>query len=172
MKIGKQKRIAIGCDHIVTPIKNQIRDYLISKGHDVVDYGTYDNTRTHYPIFGKRVAEAVTKNNFDFGVVICGTGVGVTNSAQKVKGARVALVRDLSSAKIAREQYDANIIGFGGRITGTGIMEEAIEIFMETKFKGDEKLVEYLDSIITSTANSNEYFEEEMCKWEDGLYHD
>lgn len=168
----KMLRIAIGCDHIVTPIKNQLRDTLISLGHDVIDFGTYDGTRTHYPIFGKRVAEAVVENNMDFGIVICGTGVGITNAAQKVKGARVALVRDLHSAKVAREQYDANIIGFGGRITGLGIMEEAVSIFANTEFKGDKALVEYLDSIVPESANHSEHFEEESKKWEAGEYHD
>ncbi len=169
---NKMLRIAIGCDHIVTPIKNQLRDHLISLGHDVIDMGTYDNTRTHYPIFGKRVAEAVVNNNMDFGVVICGTGVGITNAAQKVKGARVALVRDLHGAKVAREQFDANIIGFGGRITGLGIMEEAVSVFANTEFKGEQSLVDYLDSIVPETANDKEYFEEESKKWEAGEYHD
>lgn len=166
------KRIAIGCDHIVTLIKDQLRDILISKGYDVIDVGTYDNTRTHYPIFGKKVAEEIKNNNFDFGIVICGTGVGITNAAQKIRGSRVALVRDIKSAKIAREQFDANIIGFGGRITGLGIMEEAIDVFANTKFIGDKKLVDYIDSIITKSANKNEYFSEEINKWNDGYYHD
>lgn len=172
IKKGEMKRIAIGCDHIVTPIKNKIRDELIAQGHDVIDLGTYDLERTHFPIFGKRVAEAVLDMNMDFGIVICGTGVGITNSANKVKGARTALVRDLYSAKIAREQFDANIIGFGGNIVGTGVMLEAIDIFKNTEFIGDSKVVEYLDSIIPETANKGIYFENEKIKWEKGEYHD
>ena len=168
----ERKKIAIGCDHIVTPIKNKLRDLLISQGHNVTDVGTYDNERTHYPIYGKRVAEEVVNNNFDFGIVICGTGVGITNSAQKVKGARVALVKDLYSTKKAREQFDANIIGFGGQITGFGIMEEAVEIFSNTKFNGDQELVNFLDEIILDEANKNERFSEEMDKWDKGEYHD
>lgn len=172
MEKGNMKRIAIGCDHIVTPIKDAIRDFLISQGHDVLDVGTYDQTRTHFPIFGKRVAEEVVNNNFDFGIVICGTGVGITNSANKVKGARVALVRDLTSVKVAREQFDANVIGFGGRIVGQGFMEEAIELFANTKFIGDKAVVEFLDGIVPDTANKGVYFEEEKIKWEKGEYHD
>ena len=125
----ERKNIVIGGDHIVTANKVRLRDALIAQGHNVVDVGTYDGTRTHFPIYGKRVAEEVVNNNYDFGIVICGTGVGITNSAQKIKGARVALVRDLQSAKTAREQFDANIIGFGGQITGFGIMLEAVDIF-------------------------------------------
>ena len=160
----ERKKIVIGCDHIVTPIKNQLKDLLISKGHYVVDVGTYDQTRTHYPIYGKRIAEEVVNNNFDFGIAICGTGVGVTNAAQKVKGTRVALVNDVYSAKQAREQFDANIIGFGGRITGLGIMEEAIDVFSNTEFKGDSKLVEYLDGIVKVEDSTKINFDEEMDK--------
>lgn len=169
---GQMKRIAIGCDHIVTPIKNDIRNWLISLGHDVVDVGTYDSERTHFPIYGKRVAEEVVNNNFDFGIVICGTGVGITNSANKVKGARTALVRDLSSVVDAREQFDANVIGFGGRIVGQGFMQEAIELFANTKFTGDSALVELLDNIVSEDANKGVYFEDEKIKWEKGEYHD
>lgn len=169
---GKMKRIAIGCDHIVTPIKNSIRDWLINQGHDVVDVGTYDQTRTHFPIFGKKVAEEVVNNNYDFGIVICGTGVGITNSANKIKGARTALVRDLTSVKVAREQFDANIIGFGGRIVGQGFMEEAIELFANTSFKGDPELVKVIDSIVPEEANKGVYFEEQKIKWDNGEYHD
>ncbi len=165
-------RIAIGCDHIVTDIKDKIRDYLIAEGHDVIDVGTYDFTRTHYPIFGKRIGEEVVNNHFDFGVAICGTGVGVTNSAQKVKGARVALVRDLMGAKVAREQYDANIIGFGGLITGLGVIKEAIDLFITTPFNGDPKLVAFIDGIIPDDANKGVYFAEELEKWAKGEYHD
>ncbi len=172
MKQGKMKRIAIGCDHIVTPIKNEIRDWLVELGHDVVDVGTYDLTRTHFPIFGKRVAEEVVNNNFDFGIVICGTGVGITNSANKVKGVRTALVRDLYSVKASREQFDANIIGFGGRIVGQGFMQEAIEMFMNTKFIGDKILVDYIDGIVPEEANKGVYFEWEKEKWDKGEYHD
>jgi len=168
----ERKNIVIGCDHIVTPIKNKLRDILISKGHNVLDVGTYDQERTHYPIFGKRIAEEVVNNNYDFGIAICGTGVGITNSAQKIKGARAVLVRDLQTAKEAREVYDANIIGFGGRIIGLGIMEEAVNIFMNTKFIGDTKLVEFLDGIISKDANANKNFSIEQEKWEKGFYHD
>jgi len=160
----ERKNIVIGCDHIVTPIKNKLRDILISKGHNVLDVGTYDQERTHYPIFGKRIAEEVVNNNYDFGIAICGTGVGITNSAQKIKGARAVLVRDLQTAKEAREVYDANIIGFGGRIIGLGIMEEAVNIFMNTKFIGDTKLVEFLDGIISKDANANKNFSIEQEK--------
>ena len=168
-------RIAIGCDHIVTDIKNEIRQWLIGKGYDVVDFGTYDNERTHYPIFGKRVAEAVANGEFDKGVVICGTGVGITNSANKVKGARCVLSRDVHTAVTARKEYDANIIGVGGRITGVGLIENIIEEFLSAEFEATEENVHvknFMNSMIDEGANKGECFEEERRKWDEGYYHD
>lgn len=165
-------RIVIGNDHIVTDLKNKIRDKLINDGHDVLDVGTYDSNRTHYPIYGKRVAEEVVNNNFDFGIVICGTGVGIANAAQKIKGARVALISDIYSAIEAKRLYDVNILGFGGRITGIGIIEEAIDKFINTKFEGSPILIKYLDDIVSNKANKNQYFETELKKWKNGEYYD
>ena len=168
-------RIAIGCDHIVVDVKNEIRQWLIGKGYDVVDFGTYDKERTHFPIFGKRVGEAVASGMFDKGIVICGTGVGISNSANKVKNARCVLCRDVLSAVTARKEYDANIIGVGGRISGVGLIENIIENFLSTQFEATKENVtvkEFMDSMIDDLANKGEYFEEERKKWNEGYYHD
>ena len=166
--------ISVGCDHIVTEVKDSVVEYLKLKGHEVIDNGTYDKERTHYPIYGKKTAEKVVNGEADLGIVICGTGVGITNSAAKIKGARVALVRD---ARYSKENLDINILGFGGRITGIGLMENIIDVFFETKFNPTEEnkgTVEKLNNMIEKDyANGDEhYFDEFNEKWDRGEYHD
>ena len=169
--------ISVGCDHIVTEVKDSVVEYLESKGHEVIDNGTYDKVRTHYPIYGKKTAEKVVNGEADLGIVICGTGVGITNSSAKIKGARVALVRDVETARYSKENLDINILGFGGRITGLGLMENIIDVFLETKFNPTEEniaMVEKLNNMIEKDyANGDEhYFDEFMDKWDRGEYHD
>lgn len=169
--------ISVGCDHIVTDIKNKIVEYLKSKGHEVIDNGTYDHVRTHYPIYGKLAAEKVVNNEADLGIVICGTGVGITNSAAKIKGTRVALVRDVETARYSREQLGINILGLGGRITGLGLIENIIDVFLDTKVNPSEenkKLMKKIDNMIEKDyANGDEhYFDEFIEKWNNGEYHD
>lgn len=171
------RKIAIGCDHIVTPLKNTIRDWLINKGYDVIDCGTYDSVRTHYPIYGKRVADLVSSGFVEKGIVICGTAVGITNAAQKVPGARVALARDVATTKRARELYDANIIGFGGRIVGEGLAQDIVETFLNTDFVDSEKNisnVKYIDNILSKEVyKPNEHnFSKYRKMWEQGKYTD
>ncbi|MBW4829235.1 MAG: galactose-6-phosphate isomerase subunit LacB [Clostridiaceae bacterium] len=170
-------KISIGCDHIVTDIKNHIVKYLEDKGHEVIDNGTYDNVRTHYPIYGKKTAKKVVNKEADLGIVICGTGVGITTSANKIKGIRAALVRDVSTAKYAKEELNANVIGIGGRITGIGLMEEIIDTFISTKYKETEEnkeLIKSIDDMIEdgSYVNDEHLFDDLLEKWDKGYYHD
>ncbi|MPQ42722.1 galactose-6-phosphate isomerase subunit LacB [Clostridium tarantellae] len=169
-------KISLGCDHIVTDYKMHISEYLKSKGHEVIDNGTYDRVRTHYPIYGKKAGEKVASGEADLAVVICGTGVGVTTSANKVYGIRAALVRDVTSAIYARKCLNANVIGLGGRITGIGLMENIIDAFLETKFEDTEehrKLIKEIDTLAEikdGQQGNEEFFDEFIEKWNNGGY--
>lgn len=175
-------KIALGCDHIVTSLKMQVSDHLKELGHEVYDVGTYDNTRTHYPIYGKKVGELVTNGDCDLGIVLCGTGVGISTSVNKTFGARCALVRDCITAQYAREELDANIISFGGMIVGKDLALEIVDSFINAEYKEsseNKKLIsklmaledKYLDDRKNQTDN-DKFFDEFIEKWDKGLYHD
>jgi galactose-6-phosphate isomerase len=156
-------KIAIGCDHIVTPMKDHMVKYLTNQGYKVIDCGTYGNIRTHYPIYGFEVARQVVNKKVDLGIVICGTGVGITNAAQKTKGARVVLTREVEIAKKARELYNANILGMGGNITGIGLMERIADTFLNAKYLGANKNnLKIIDSLIKNKNYDVNQFKKEI----------
>ena len=131
-----KKTIAIGCDHIVTDEKIYLADRLEQAGYKVLDCGTYSHTRTHYPIYGKAVGEAVASGKADFGVALCGTGIGISMAANKVKGIRAACCSDCFSAKYTRLHNNANVLCFGGRVVGAGLACMMVDAFLETGFEG------------------------------------
>lgn len=170
-------KIAIGCDHIVTDIKMRISEFLKEQGHEVVDVGTYDMLRTHYPIFGRKVGLLVAKGEVDRGVVLCGTGVGISTSCDKVPGARCALVRDALTAVKSVEEMNANVIGFGGKIVGVDAAKTIVSAFLDAKYvptEESEKILKDLAELEGSLKSiDNEHiFDEENEKWARGEYHD
>ncbi|WP_312684391.1 galactose-6-phosphate isomerase subunit LacB [Mammaliicoccus sciuri] len=168
-------KIAIGCDHIVTDEKIKVSDFIKSIGHEVIDVGTYDHQRTHYPIYGVNVAKAVTEGKADLGVVLCGTGVGISVSANKVPNARVALVRDITSARIAKEKYNCNIIGVGGTISGIDLITDIVETFINAEYiqtTESDQLIERMNQLLTDDQvqyDSNQ-FNKYIDKWNKGEY--
>lgn len=170
-------KIAIGCDHIVTDEKIKVSDFIKSIGHEVIDVGTYDHQRTHYPIYGVNVAKAVTEGKADLGVVLCGTGVGISVSANKVPNARVALVRDITSARLAKEKYNCNIIGVGGTISGIDLITDIVETFINAEYiqtTESDQLIERMNQLLTDDQvqyDSNQ-FNKYIDKWNKGEYVD
>ncbi|MDO5048120.1 MAG: galactose-6-phosphate isomerase subunit LacB [Anaerococcus sp.] len=175
-------KIALGCDHIVTSLKMEVSDHLKARGFEVVDVGTYDNTRTHYPIFGKKVGELVASGACDLGVVLCGTGVGISTSVNKAYGTRCALVRDTITAIAAKRDLDANVIAFGGMIVGKDLALEIVDAFLDTSYEPSEdkdRLIKKLMAIEEDykenkqdQVGNDEFFDEFIEKWEEGYYHD
>ena len=125
-------RIAIGNDHVAVSMKNHIKKYLLDKGHEVVDFGTYTEARCDYPVYGKSVAKAVASGECDRGILICGTGIGISLAANKVKGIRAAVCSEPYSARLTRQHNNANIIAFGARVIGIAMAEMIVDEFINT----------------------------------------
>lgn len=129
-------KIAIGNDHVAVEMKNHIKKYLEAKGHTVVDYGTENSDRADYPIYGKRVADAIAGGECELGVLICGTGIGISLAANKVKGIRAAVCSEPYSAALTRRHNNANIIAFGARVVGIAMAESIVDAFFDAEFEG------------------------------------
>ncbi len=132
-------KIAIGCDHGGINLKPVLTEYLDKKGIEYKDFGTYDNKSTDYNEYALMVAEAVASGEFDKGILICGTGIGMSLMANKVKGIRCAHCHDVFSAKMTRLHNDANVLAMGERVIGPGLMIEIVDAFINTEFSFDER---------------------------------
>ncbi len=128
--------IAIGCDHTALGLKLHIKKYLESQGHTVEDFGTNSPERTDYPIYGKRVADAVVSGRCERGVLICGTGVGISLAANKVHGIRAVVCSEPYSARLSREHNNANIVAFGARVVGYATAEMIVDAFLTAEYEG------------------------------------
>ncbi len=142
-------KIAIGNDHTAVELKNHIKEFLENKGYDVTDFGTSSGERTDYPIYGYKVACSVANKEFDFGILICGTGIGISLAANKVKGIRAAVCSEPYSARLTRAHNNANIIAFGARVVGPSMAEMIVEEFLTTEYEGGrhQKRIDMISAI-------------------------
>lgn len=139
--------IAIGCDHGGFELKQEIMKHLDARGEKYQDFGTYDTASTDYPIYAKKVANAVVGGECDKGILICGTGIGISIAANKVSGVRCALCTDCFMAEATRQHNDANILALGGRVVGAGLALKIVDTFLDTPFSNDERHIRRIKGI-------------------------
>ena len=140
-------KIAIGCDHGAFEYKEIIKEMLTEEGHDVLDCGTHSQESCDYPVYGKAVAEAVAQKQADKGIVICGTGIGISIAANKVKGIRCSLCTDVTMARLTREHNDSNVLAMGARIIGIEVAKDIVHTYLETPFSNGPRHVKRLEMI-------------------------
>ncbi len=128
--------IAIGSDHGGFNLKTSIIDHLKEKGMQIKDFGTYDTNSIDYPEIGLAVAESIKNGECEKGIIICGTGLGISISANKVPGIRAALCTDTFMARMSREHNDANILALGERVVGVGLALDIVDTWLTTEFAG------------------------------------
>jgi ribose 5-phosphate isomerase B len=126
----------IATDHAGYALKEFTKEIIQNLGHEIIDLGPYSDDRVDYPDFAKKCANAVVEDKGSFGILICGTGIGISISANKVTGIRAALCHDAYTASMCRAHNDANILCFGERVVGKGVVESIIEAFCNTSFEG------------------------------------
>lgn len=151
-------KIALGCDHAAIKMKNEFAIALSREGYEVIDFGTKDGGAVDYPDYALPVAEAVASGKADRGILICGTGIGMSIAANKVKGVRCALCSDTFSARACREHNDANVLAFGERVIGPGLAKDIVDIFLTTPFSGAERHARRVEKI---AAIENKYMTQE-----------
>lgn len=148
-------KIAIACDHAAPLLKAKVAEHLTSQGYEVDDYGTDSADAVDYPDYALKVALAVSEKRADLGILICGTGIGMSIAANKVKGIRCALCSDTFSAHATREHNDANILAFGERVVGGGLALDIVDAFVKTPFSKAARHQARIDKI---TAIEEKYF--------------
>jgi len=147
-------KIAIGCDHGGIVLKPAIKKVLENNGIDIVDMGCEDIKSVDYPDYALKVAEAVSKGEVDRGIILCGTGIGISIAANKVKGVRAAVCHDLFTAQMCAQHNDANIIAMGGRVVSEELAEEMTKVWLNTPFEGGR----HTGRVGKITAIENKYF--------------
>lgn len=139
--------IALGSDHGGYGLKQEIIKHLEEMGIEYKDYGCYDENPCDYPVFGKKAARAVASGECEKGILICGTGIGISIAANKIKGVRAALCHDVFSAKATREHNDANMLAMGARVVGSGLALMIVDTFLNTEFSSAERHQKRIDML-------------------------
>ena len=141
-------KIAIGCDHGALDLKNAAIKHLEAKGYEVKDFGTYTAASCDYPDFAGAAAKAVGSGECEKGIVLCTTGIGVSVTANKVKGVRCALLSDLMTAKLTREHNDTNMMALGAGVVGPKLALEIMDTWLETEFSHDARHQRRIDKMM------------------------
>lgn len=131
----ENKKIAVASDHAGYPLKKVIIEYLQATGYEFKDYGC-SGERCDYPVYGEKAARAVASGECDLGIIICGTGIGISIAANKIKGIRCACCSDAYSAEYSRLHNNANMLALGARVIGPGLAETLVELFLNSEFEG------------------------------------
>ena len=147
--------IALACDHSAVELKEEIKKVLDARGLSYEDFGTNSTDSCHYPIFGARAAKAVADGRCELGIVICGTGIGISLAANKVKGIRCALCSDTFSARLTRLHNNANVLCIGARVVGAGLGIDLVNEFINAEFEGDRHIKRL--SLIEDIENGKEF---------------
>jgi len=134
--LSYEMKIAIGSDHAGFELKEDLRSYLRERDVEVVDFGVESETPADYPDIGCAVAEKISKGEYAQGILICGTGIGMSIVANRFSGVRAAVCHDLYTARLSREHNDANLLVLGGRLTGKGLAREILRVWLESSFQG------------------------------------
>ncbi len=129
-------KIGMGSDHGGYELKEFIKEYLETKQHEVVDYGTYSTESVDYPEYGEKVANAVADKEVEVGIIMCGTGLGISMAASKVNGIRAAVVSEEYSARMAMVHNNANILAMGGRVVGKDLAKSIVDAYLNAEFEG------------------------------------
>ena len=141
-------KIALASDHGGFELKEKIYKYLLAKECEVVDFGTNSNESCDYPVFAKKVCNAILNNDFDRGILICGTGIGMSIMANRFKGIRAACLSDAYSAQMTRKHNDSNVLCFGARVINESLAKEIVNIWLETEYEAGrhQKRIDMFDS--------------------------
>ncbi len=155
-------KIAIGSDHAGFELKAEIKSLLKEIGLECIDFGTDGTTSVDYPDFGRKVSEAVSRGEIDRGILICGTGIGMSIVANKFPNVRASLCNDLFTAKMSRLHNDANILVIGGRIVGKDLAKEIVRVWFSTEFEGGRHVkrlekIRRIEEKMTGTGQSRDF---------------